>query len=364
MTIVFVAGTTAELIKVAPVMRALRDAGRPFRLWSTSQHITGVEESLADLDVPRPDQYFIPAGGRAHITQSLQVPGWALRLARSALVNRRAMRAELRSDGRPGIIVVHGDTFSTVFGALLGRFLGVKVAHIEAGLRSGSLLSPFPEELNRQVVGKVATMHFAPTPREVANLKRAHAKGEIVLTGANTVVDALHSVDRSTVEGVDLPDHFGLVTLHRFELLRNTEQFRGVVQLLAEHSAEYPLVMVLGHAEKAKLTELNLDGLFGPNFIPVDKRPYAKFLPILARADFVVTDSGGLQEECAALGTPCAVHRERTERHQGLGENVVLTGMDLGVLLRFLDDWRDHVRTPDADAQSPSQIIARELLAL
>lgn len=364
MTIVFVAGTTAELIKVAPVMRALREAGRPFRLWSTSQHIAGVEESLADLDVPHPDQYFLPERSRSHITKSLQVPGWALRLARSALVNRKEMLAELRSDGHPGVIVVHGDTFSTVFGAILGRSLGVRVAHVEAGLRSGSLMSPFPEELNRQVVGKVATMHFAPTPREVENLTRAKTKGSIVLTGGNTVVDALNSVDRSTVEGVDLPEHFGLVTLHRFELLRNTEQFRAVVRLLAEHAATYPLVMVLGQAEKAKLAELKLDGLFGPDFIAVDKRPYAKFLPILARADFVVTDSGGLQEECAALGTPCAVHRERTERHQGLGENVVLTRMDLDVLDRFLHEWCDHRREADADAESPSQVIARELLAL
>lgn len=362
MTIVFVAGTTAELIKVAPVMTALREAGRPFQLWSTSQHTTGVEESLGDLDVPQPDRFLIAPDKRVHIARSGQVPVWVLRLVASVVKSRAQLKAQLSSDGRPGVIVVHGDTFSTVFGSLLGRFLGVRVAHVEAGLRSGRLLNPLPEELNRQVVGKLATIHFAPTQREVENLTRAKARGDIVLTGANTVVDALLSIDRSHVD-VDLPDQFGLVTLHRFELLRNADDFRAVMQLLAEES-KYPLVMVLSHAEKARLAELGLDRLFGPRFTAIDKRPYAKFLPILGRASFVVTDSGGLQEECAALGIPCVVHRERTERHQGLGENVVLTRMDLRVITEFLSTWPDYRREPAPDTESPSHIIARTLMSV
>lgn len=365
MTIVFVAGTTAELIKVAPVMRALREAGRPFKLWSTSQHVTGVEQSLADLDVPSPDRYLIDEAHRVHVSKSAQVPVWALRLARSVATSRPELKADLVADGHPGIVVVHGDTFSTVFGAALGRFLGAKVAHVEAGLRSGSALNPFPEELNRRVVGRLTTVHFAPTQREVDNLRAAKAPGEYILTGANTVVDALHSVDHTNLEGVDLPEHFGLVTLHRFELLRNSEEFSAIVRLLAKRSASHPLVMVLGHAEKDRLKELGLDGLFdGERFRAIDKRPYARFLPILARADFVVTDSGGLQEECAALGTPAAIHRERTERHQGLGENVLLTHLDLNILDLFLKTWRDFRRAPVELPESPSHIIADTLLSI
>lgn len=364
MSIVFIAGTTAELIKVSPVMRELEARGVPFRLWSTSQHVTGVEESLTDLQVRSPDVHLIAAGQRAHIAASRQVPGWALRLLRTVLRYRRRLKAELKGGGGRGLVVVHGDTFTTVIGSLIGRFFGAEVAHVEAGLRSGSILSPLPEELNRRIVGRIATIHFAPTPREVENLRRAHAPGEYILTGANTVVDALRSVDASAAEDVALPEHFGLVTLHRFELLRDGEHFAELLGLLAEASADHPLVIVLGQAEKARMAELGLDQLLCDTFTRIDKRPYARFLPILARADFVVTDSGGLQEECAALGVPCAVHRERTERHQGLGENVVLTGMDLDRLRVFLRDWRAHRRPAPVLAESPSAIIADRLAHL
>lgn len=360
--IVFVAGTTAELIKLSPVMTQLTQRGVPFELWSTSQHVTGVDESLADLGVRAPDRYLLPERHRKHIVASLQVPGWMLRLGLSSLRRRKELRDVLRSDGDRGTVVVHGDTFSTVLGALLGRFLGARVAHVEAGLRSGHLLNPLPEEMNRRVVGKLATLHFAPTPREVENLRASKAPGDYVLTGANTVVDALHSVDTSRLEGAALPDHFGLVTLHRFELLRDGDHFRELLGVLSRRAADHPLVMVLGHAEHARIDELGLNGLFHDTFTHIDKRPYAKFLPILARADFVVTDSGGLQEECATLGLPCLVHRERTERHQGLGENVVLDGMDLGTLDRFLTDWRDYRRPPQVLEQSPSAIIAERLI--
>ncbi|QIK71728.1 UDP-N-acetyl glucosamine 2-epimerase [Propioniciclava coleopterorum] len=355
------AGTTAELIKLSPVMTQLTDRGVPFELWSTSQHVTGVDESLADLRMRTPDRYLLAERHRRHIVASRQVPGWMLRLGAAALRRRRELQTVLRTGGGRGTIVVHGDTFSTVLGSMLGRFLGARVAHVEAGLRSGHLLNPLPEEMNRRIVGKLATMHFAPTPREVDNLRKAKAPGDYVLTGANTVVDALHSVDKDQVDGVNLPDHFGLVTLHRFELLRDGDHFSDLLRLLARRSVDYPLVMVLGHAERTRITELGLDGLFSETFTNIDKRPYAKFLPVLARADFVVTDSGGLQEECAALGIPCAVHRERTERHQGLGENVLLDEMDLGRLDRYLSEWRDYRREPQSLAESPSSIIAERL---
>lgn len=362
MSITFIAGTTAELIKVSPVMRELDRLGEPYRLWSTSQHVTGVEESLADLAVRRPDRHLLAERHRAHIAASRQVPGWALRLAVSVVRDRRALKREATQGGTRGVVVVHGDTFSTVLGSLIGRFLGARVAHVEAGLRSGSLLNPFPEEINRRVVGRLATLHFAPTTREVDNLRSAHAPGRYVETGANTVVDALRQAATEHVEDVDLPEEFGLVTLHRFELLRDAETFTAILRALAERSSDLPLVMVAGQAERERIRELGLADLFGDRFRLIDKRPYARFLPVLMRASFVVTDSGGLQEECAVLGVPCAVHRERTERYQGIGENVVLTRMDLGTLADFLAHWRDYRRPSTLGEYHPSAIIAEELV--
>lgn len=362
MSITFIAGTTAELIKVSPVMRELDRLGEPYRLWSTSQHVTGVEESLADLAVRRPDRHLVAERHRSHIAAPRQVPAWALRLLIGVVRGRRELRSEATLGGTRGVIVVHGDTFSTVLGSLIGRFLRVRVAHVEAGLRSGSLLNPFPEEINRRAVGRLATLHFAPTSREVGNLRAARAPGRYVETGANTVVDALRQAAQETIDDIDLPAEFGLVTLHRFELLRDTETFTAILNALAERSSDLPLVMLAGQAESERIRELGLAHLFDDRFRLIDKRPYARFLPVLMRASFVVTDSGGLQEECAVLGVPCAVHRERTERYQGIGENVVLTRMDLAVLGDFVINWRAYRRPSTLGNYHPSEIIARELV--
>lgn len=357
--IAFVAGTTAELIKIAPVRQALVDRGADVALWSTGQHTTEVAATLRNLDAPDPERWLVPPQHLKHISRVAQVPAWALRVLRTAIAERRTLAADLARDGRPGLVVVHGDTFTTVLGAVLGRVVGARVAHVEAGLRSGSMLSPFPEELNRRAVGRLADLHFAPTAREVANLRRA--RGAVVETGANTVVDALRRSLEHAPPVTGLPDHYGLVTLHRFELLRQPERFTEVLRTLHDARDAWPLIMVAGASERARITELGLDGLFDDRFQLWEKRSYSAFLPMLARADFVVTDSGGLQEECAVLGVPCAVHRERTERHQGLGENVVLTRMEAARLRDFLGGWRDLRRPSELDRFRPSERIAETL---
>ena len=358
MAIVFIAGTTAELIKIAPVMVELDNRGIPYRLWSTAQHIDGVSRTLADLGIRPPDRYLVSGRNRTNIARSSQVPGWFLNIAGNVARNFSSLRKEVGD----GIVLVHGDTFTTAIGALVGRLLGVKVGHIEAGLRSGSIKSPFPEELNRRLVGHLATVDFAPTDRELGNLEQLRrvrdGKAEVVVTGANTVVDALRAARGKDVDIPQLPERFGLVTLHRFELVQSKVEFASIVHKLKEFSRSLPLVFVVGHSERERLTALGLDDVFDSQMSRIDKRSYAEFLPILMRAQLVVTDSGGLQEECAALGIPCAVHRQRTERYQGIGENVVLTGLKIPVLEDFLAHWEDYRRPSQIDRYHPSRIIA------
>lgn len=364
MAIVFVAGTTAELIKLSPVLRELDARGVGYRLWSTNQHVTGVGQTLADLGVRPPDRDLVPAEDRVHVAASGQVAPWVRAVASTVRRDRDELKAELTADGTRGVLVVHGDTFTTVLGSAIGRYLGARVAHVEAGLRSGSLRNPFPEEMNRRIVGHLASLHFAPTAVEVDNLARAHAPGEVVVTGANTVVDALRLADPADADDLDLPPHFGLVTMHRYELLRDTDAFPALLRTLSNAAGDPPLLLVAGQAERTRIAELGLEGLFHPAFRILGKLPYARFLPVLRRADFVVTDSGGLQEECAALGIPCAVHRERTERQQGLGENAVLTRLDLGALAAFLRDWPALRRDSVLDEVAPSRVVADRLIAL
>ena len=361
MAIAFVAGTTAEIIKLAPVIRALQDRGASVELWNTAFHVGGLPGTLADLALPAPALELVPRERQRDVVRVTQVPAWGLQILGTFLRGRRDLRRRLaRGGGRP-LVVVHGDTFSTVLGAVIGRLLGADVAHVEAGMRTGNLWHPFPEELNRRVVARIATLHFAPTAHEVANLQRERARGPIVDTGANTVVDALRLAIEGDVPAIDLPEEFGLVTLHRFEMLRNGRVFTETLQTLHEASRTFPLVMPAGNTERNRIEELGLSRLFDDRFRLVDKQPYAGFMPLLARASFVVTDSGGLQQECGILGKPAAIHREAVESQQGIGENLVLTRLDMGTLRAFLAGWRDHRRPSLLDRYHPTRVILETL---
>ncbi len=361
MTIAFIAGTTAEIIKLAPVIRALEERGERVEFWNTAFHVGGLPATLADLGLPDPALDLVPARRRADVVRVTQVPGWVLSIVWTVLRRRRALRRRLAEGSSAPLVVVHGDTFSTVLGALIGRFLGVEVAHVEAGMRTGNIWHPMPEELNRRIVAKIATMHFAPTTLEVGHLRREKAKGPIVDTGANTVIDALRLAIDGEAPAIELPDEFGLVTLHRFEMLRNESVFTRTLEVLSEASGAMPLVMPAGNTERNRIAELGLSHLFGDRFRLVDKQPYARFMPLLARASFVVTDSGGLQQECGILGKPAAIHREAVESQQGIGDNLVLTGLDMDTLRDFLGHWKDYSRPSLLDEFHPTEVILDEL---
>lgn len=356
--IAFVVGTTAELIKIAPVFHELRRRGRPPALWFTGQHVAGVPELINRLDLPTPAHWLARGGAGDDLARPADVPAWGWTVARSVRAQRGAMRDELRADGRPPLVIVHGDTFTTVVGSLLAHLLRARLAHVEAGLRSGSLRSPFPEELNRRIVGRLTQLHFAPTPREVSHLRRH--RGEVVMTGANTVLDNLRSLPPAG-SGAAPQGPYGVATLHRFELVQDQQALAEVLQALRAASAHTPVLLFAGASERERFRRYGLGGLFDERLRLLDKLSYLDFLPVLAGAEWVVTDSGGLQEECAYLGIPCAVHRLQTERHQGLGDNVVLTRMDVRAVREFLHDPGVHRRPSSLDLHRPSATIAEAL---
>ena len=354
--IVFIVGTTAELIKIAPVYHELVGRGRTPEIWYTGQHVQELAGVLGDLELPEPAVWLVPRESATNLARTAQVPGWVARLARTTLPRRAELRRRLRADGRTPVVMVHGDTFTTFIGAMIGRMLGAKVGHVEAGMRSGHLLHPLPEEINRKLTSGLAHLHFAPSEVEVKNL--AGRRG-VVCTGGNTVIDAVRQVlDRGLGDAVaDLPQGYGISTLHRFELVRDRQAYTAALTALKEASARMPIVYFAGESEKARLVEYDLLGLFDEQFLIRDKLRYVEFLPVLSGARFVVTDSGGVQQECAHLGIPCAIHRLKTESHQGLGENVILTGMDIARLGTFLQDVDSYRRTDLDDSAHPSRVV-------
>ncbi|MFC8191176.1 UDP-N-acetylglucosamine 2-epimerase [Cellulomonas sp. NPDC057328] len=356
--IAFIVGTTAELIKIAPVYHELSDRGRDVEIWYTGQHVEELPAALGDLDLPRPAVWLVPERGARNLARPVDAPRWALRLARTVLSQRGRLRARLRRDGRQPWVLVHGDTFTAPLGALVGRLLGARVGHVEAGMRSGSLLHPFPEEVNRRVAAHLVDVHFAPSANEAHNLR--HRRGAVVVTGANTIVDAVRfALSRPSSSTLVLPERYAVATLHRFELVSKEDLYRTALELLRDASRNVPIVYFAGASERERIAQYGLDGLFdGERFRIEQKLSYVDFMPVLARAQYVVTDSGGLQEESNHLGIPCAIHRAKTERHEGEGSQMVLTRYDAGRLRRFLETYEQHRIEPSLDDFHPSRQIA------
>ncbi len=362
--IAFVYGTTAELIKLAPVAERLDDLGVRYRWWCTGQQLDELPAAIDALGLRQPDRWLGRGWGGHSLHGAAEVAGWAARLGTQFARRRRELRAELTSDGCRPLVVVHGDTMTTVLGALLGRWLGSTVAHVEAGMRSGDWRNPFPEELDRRIVAHLADLHFASGPPAVANLSRA--RGVVLDTGANTVVDALQL--RSMAAGslpAAVPERFGLVSLHRSELYASPSALAGVLGELAGYSQRagaVPLVFVDHPVTCARLARLGLDHLLEP-VVRIPKQGYATFLALVRRSEFVVTDSGGLQVEAAELGVPCCVHRVTTESAEGLGANVVVTGLERSALREFLDAPGRYRRPAAVRASSPSDRVVDRLVA-
>jgi UDP-N-acetylglucosamine 2-epimerase (non-hydrolysing) len=361
--IAVVYGTTGELIKLAPVILELTRRGHAPLMLCTGQQAEQLPSFQSELGLPGVNLWLARGFGGHDLGRKREIPAWAARVWSSAVRRRPELQRALVSDSRTPFVVVHCDTFTTVLGALVGRALRTPVAHIEAGMRSGDWRNPFPEELNRRIAARLVDVHFAPGERAVANLRREHVGGDIVDTAQNTIRDAVDLVSDFARPAVDVPDEpFGLVSLHRFELIEREAEFRALLELLRESSRRRPLLFV-DHSTTAAVIDRDagMRALFDARFRRIPRQPYLQFIALLRRAQFVVSDSGGSQEECAFLGLPCVIHRAVTEHDTGLDGSVVLSRLDLGIVREFLDD-PERWRVPAAPAGSgPSVVIVDEL---
>jgi len=354
--IAVVYGTTGELIKLSPVMVQLSERGVPALTLCTGQQAEQIPTMLDDFTLPQPDFWLSHGKNGRDLERPLDLLPWLFQVSVSFARHRRTLKARLGSSTRP-LLIVHGDTFTTVLGAVMGHALRVPVAHIEAGMRSGDWRNPFPEELDRVVTAQLAQIHFAPGARATSNLRAMKVRGEIVDTGGNTIYDALE-LARPDALDIDLPQTpFGLVSLHRFELLGKPDALRAILTLLHDASRSRPMLFVDHPVTAAAISSNDLGSLFDERFRRVPRQPYFRFIALLKASSFLVTDSGGSQQECARLGHPCLVHRAVTEHDDGLNGSVVLSRMDLAVVRGFLDDPMAYASVQTGDRVCPTDVI-------
>jgi UDP-N-acetylglucosamine 2-epimerase (non-hydrolysing) len=320
-------GTRPEAIKMAPIVRSLKSDDR-FECFTTvtGQHremLDQVNELFditpdADLNIMRPNQTL------------------------NGIMERTLAGLDaLIQEQKPDAVVVQGDTTTSTAGAIAAFYLGVPVVHAEAGLRSGNLFSPFPEEANRKITSQVASLHLAPTSTSRGNLLTESINpADIVVTG-NTVIDALLTTVEKRVPFTDpalqaLADRSAsgegqvlLVTTHRRE--NQGDAMRGVGRALARLAREIPgLSIVLPAHRNPVVREAVLPALEGlDNVLVTEPLAYGEFTHLMDVADVVLTDSGGVQEEAPSLGKPVLVMRENTERPEAVTAGTVkLIGTD------------------------------------
>ena len=252
--------------------------------------------------------------------------------------------------------MVHGDTPSTLMATLMARRAGLAVAHLESGLRSGSFRDPFPEELIRVLVMRLADVVFAPDDAAAANLASMGVRGRVVHTSGNTGREALAGVVADVKPGSGPV----VASLHRVENLHRSGRLRAFLSLLSRLVADGHKVLFVMHPPTKRVLagHSSLATVEAAGVTTSDLLPFAEFASHLAAAPFVVTDGGSIQEECTLLGVPCLLWRDRTERPDGVGANVVVGCYDDEVLDQFLADPDAHRRPPRLSDARPSVEVA------
>jgi UDP-N-acetylglucosamine 2-epimerase (non-hydrolysing) len=345
-------GTKAQYIKTAPLLRLMDQESVPYVLIDSGQHGDITQDLRDELGVRNPDVMLADGGDITSVSSGIR---WALRLLRLLLAPKHLRGSVFQHSS---VCVVHGDTVTTLVGALLARRAGVAVAHLEAGLRSWSLLNPFPEELVRIVVMRLSSVCFAPTPADVKNLRLMGLSSRTVALSANTSVEATQY--SSGQGGVGGPAVF---TMHRLENLKQKDRLQLWVDAIRAVAQTQPVRVVLHEPTRQALEKHGLLSLIEvPNVELSGLVAHHEFVALLASATFVVVDGGSIQEECAYLGVPALLWRSETEREHGLGSNVVLSRFDRGIIDRFITDPTPFRRPASFPDTTPSAEVLRHLL--
>ena len=337
-------------------MVRLQDRGIPYNFIHTGQHRVTMDEMINDFKIKSPD---ILLHDGPDVVSVSKMFGWIIRILWKSVFNRQ----EIFGGEEKGIVLVHGDTFSTLLGALMGRLAGLHVGHVESGLRSFNLFHPFPEELTRILTFRLSHILYCPGQWAVDNL--GSLKKEKVNIHVNTMLDTLALTSRKRRRQDHVPAYpFALVSLHRYENIFKKEKFEQIIQSVEGIALQQPLLFILHPPTEKQLRRFVF-------FERVTKNPkiecrqryhHSDFLSLLEQAEFIVTDGGSLQEESSYLGIPCLLLRKATERREGLGENVVLSCYDNSVVDHFVQNYKQYRKEPFTVESSPSEIVINSAL--
>ena len=377
--VMLVFGTRPEAIKMCPLVKEFQKYPEQFDtiVCVTGQHREMLDQVLRIFEVvPDIDLNIMKQGQDLYDITARVLTG---------------MR-DVFKECKPDVVLVHGDTTTSTAAALAAFYQQIPVGHVEAGLRTRNIYSPWPEEMNRQITGRIATYDFAPTPLSEKNLQEEKAHGQIFVTG-NTVIDALHMVvdklkndpklaaeqedvlraagyDISRLSGKPVSRKLVLITGHRRENFG--DGFISMVTAMKDLSEKYSDVdfvypMHLNPNVRKPIHEVFGEDLTRPNFFFIEPLQYLEFVYLMEKSSVVLTDSGGIQEEAPGLGKPVLVMRDTTERPEALKSGTVhLVGTNHDLIVNevstLLDDAAAYEKmskavNPYGDGKACNRIV-------
>lgn len=351
MKVLFVFGTRPEAIKLAPVVRCLQDDSRfEARVAVTAQHRAMLDQVLEAFSL-RPD----------HDLNVMQ-PGQTLAQSASRII--AALEPVLDAE-KPDCVIVQGDTTTTFCGALGAFYKAIPVAHVEAGLRTGDIRQPFPEEMNRLLTTRLTSLHFAATAGAAENLKREGIDPKTIFVTGNTGIDAVLAVRATLPPAEPSPKRMILVTAHRRESFG--EGFLNICRALQRLAARGDVEIVYPvhpNPNVRAIVDAHLRNV--SNITLIEPQEYVAFVALMNRAYILLTDSGGIQEEGPSLGKPVLVMREKTERPEAVEAGTArLLGTDderiVAEATLLLDNpgeyaRRSRIHNPYGDGQASARI--------
>lgn len=375
--VMLVFGTRPEAIKMAPLVKEFQKNEKEFEtiVCVTGQHREMLDQVLHIFDItPDYDLNIMKQGQDLYDVTARVILG---------------MR-DVLNEVHPDVVFVHGDTTTSTAAALAAFYQQIPVAHVEAGLRTHNIYSPWPEEMNRQITGRIATYNFSPTPLSEQNLQEEKAQGQVFVTG-NTVIDALHMVvdrlksDKALAEeqvkvlekaGYDITRLDGgkklvLITGHRRENFG--DGFISMVTAIKDLTEKYPDVDFVYPMHLNPNVRKPIHEVFGEdlsnlgNMFFIEPLQYLEFVYLMEKSTIVLTDSGGIQEEAPGLGKPVLVMRDTTERPEALKSGTVhLVGTNHDLIVNevstLLDDKTayekmSHAVNPYGDGKACNRIV-------
>lgn len=366
MKVLTVFGTRPEAIKMAPLVLALKENSQiESKVCVTAQHREMLDQVLSlfeitpdyDLDIMKPGQDL------TDITSKI-------------LLGLKPVVA----DFKPDWILVHGDTTTTLATSLAAFYQQINVGHVEAGLRTGDLYSPWPEEANRTITGVIAKKHFAPTQGSANNLLREHVKEQDIVITGNTVIDALLQVKNNVLTNDEVKDKFDLqfnaITSKPFVLItgHRRESFGGgferICQAISNLADKYPQFNFVYPVHLNPNVQEPVNRLLAEhdNVKLIEPQDYLPFVYLMDRSHIILTDSGGIQEEAPSLGKPVLVMRDTTERPEAVDAGTVkLVGTDVELIVSAVSNLIDSkeaydemsfAHNPYGDGQACARIIS------